>query len=184
MESTELNKMLRGELYNPEELCSLRLRAQHLVKSYNESSPAEVLNRKRILVSLSEGGIKESATVVPPFYCDYGFNLNIGENCFINYNCVLLDCNQISLGNNVLLGPSVQIYTAEHPTDPQTRLSGLEFAKPVSIGENVWIGGGAIVLGGVCIGSNTTIGAGSVVTKNIPSNAVAVGNPCAVVKTL
>lgn len=105
-----------------------------------------------------------------------------GENLYINYDCTILDCNTVHLGNNVLLAPKVQIYTAYHPTDPQLRLSGKELAAPVTIGDNVWLGGGVIVCPGVAIGSNVTIGAGSVVTKDIPDNVVAVGNPCRVIK--
>jgi maltose O-acetyltransferase len=120
---------------------------------------------------------------VPPFHCDYGCNIYADESLYMNYGCVILDCNKVEIGKNVLFAPYVQIYTAYHPTDPKLRLLG-ELASPVKIGNNVWIGGGAIICPGVTIGDNTTIGAGSVVVKDIPNDVVAVGNPCKIIRHL
>ena len=125
------------------------------------------------------GHFGEGAVVKPNIRCDYGYN--IGARSFINYDCVLLDCNRISIGEEVQIAPGVHVYTATHPVDAQTRRSGLEYALPVAIGDGVWLGGGAIVCPGVTIGENTVVGAGSVVTHSLPANVVAVGNPCRVV---
>ena len=122
--------------------------------------------------------------VEPPFYCDYGSQIHVGHRVTINFNCVVLDCATVRIGDHVLLGPSVQIYTAEHPVDPGERRHGLESAAPVMIGENVWIGGGAIVCPGVTLGADTTVGAGSVVVRGIPPGVLAVGNPCHGVRRL
>lgn len=119
-----------------------------------------------------------------PFMCDYGYNIEIGDNVFINYNCTMLDCNKIKIGNNVLIAPNVQFYAATHPVEYEIRLQELEMAYPIIVEDNVWIGGGAIICPGVKIGKNTVIGAGSVVVKDIPANCVAVGNPCKVIKHL
>jgi maltose O-acetyltransferase len=121
--------------------------------------------------------------IQPSFRCDYGYNLLIGRNVFINYDCVFLDCNRITIGDDVQIGPAVQIYTAQHPTDAETRRSGLESALPVTVGDNVWIGGGAILCPGVTIGADTVIGAGSVVTRDLPPGVIAVGNPCRVLRS-
>ena len=120
----------------------------------------------------------------PPFYCDYGYNIKIGDVFFANFGCVILDVNRVEIGDNVLIGPNVQIYTATHPVDPAERLSLLETSKPIRIGNNVWIGGGSILCPGIRIGNNSSIGAGSVVTKDIPDNVVAVGNPCRVIREI
>eukprot|EP01069_Polyplicarium_translucidae_P000708 Polyplicarium_translucidae@DN1362_c0_g1_i1.p2 len=116
--------------------------------------------------------------------CDYGGNISFGNNFYANYGCVILDANCVTIGNNVKFGPNVQIYAATHPTSPKMRVAGLEMAYPIEIGDNVWLGGGTIVLAGVKIGSNSTIGAGSVVTRDIPANVVAAGNPCRVIRTI
>ncbi len=119
-----------------------------------------------------------------PFYCDYGYNIEVGDNFYANFGCVILDVNRVTIGDNVLLAPNVQIYTAGHPVDPEKRLTGKEYGKPVFIGNNVWIGGGVIICPGVKIGDNVTIGAGSVITRDIPNNTIAVGNPCKVIKSV
>ncbi|KAJ2720760.1 hypothetical protein H4R23_004674, partial [Coemansia sp. Cherry 401B] len=124
----------------------------------------------------------DKAIIESPVYFDYGKNLHVGKEFYMNYNCTILDCARVDIGDNVLFGPSVQVYTAEHPVDPAERLTGLESARPIKIGNNVWVGGGAIILPGVTIGSGVTIGAGSVVTKDIPDNVVVVGNPARIVK--
>ncbi len=130
------------------------------------------------------GKIGAGFWIEPPFYCDYGFNIEAGDNVFINFDCVFLDCNKILLGDNIQIAPKVQIYTATHPLNAAERIKGPEFALPVKIGCNCWIGGGAIICPGVEIGDNTTIGAGSVVTKNVPAGVLAAGNPCRVIRTV
>lgn len=182
-EKTEREKMLNGELYlaTDEELTKMHLKARQLLNNFNFSLPSDISDRICPIESLF-GSIGNNFTVRPPFYCDYGCHIFAGDNLYINYDCTILDCNTVHLGNNVLLAPKVQIYTAYHPTEPELRLTGKELADPITIGDNVWLGGGVIVCPGVTIGSNVTIGAGSVVTKDIPDNVVAVGNPCRVIK--
>lgn len=180
---TELEKMLANELYfaaDPE-LASMTRTAQNLTHAFNLSLPAEIEKRREIVQQLF-GAVGQGFEIRPPFYCDYGCHIYAQENLYINFDCVILDCNKVYLGRNVLLAPKVQIYTAYHPLDPEIRKSGLELAAPIAIGDDVWIGGGAIICPGVTIGSNTTIGAGSVVTKDIPANVVAAGNPCRVIR--
>jgi len=185
VDKTEREKMLSGELYlaSDIELMEMHQAAKNLIRQLNFSEPEDVNSRIQITKRLF-GRIGNNFSIEPPFYCDYGCHIVAGDNLYINYDCTILDCNMVYLGNNVLIAPKVQIYTASHPTDPQIRLSGKEFAEPVTIGDNVWLGGGAIVCPGVSIGNNVTIGAGSVVTKDIPNNVVAVGNPCRVIKVL
>ena len=180
---TEREKMLNGELYlaTDEELTTMHFIARRLLHDFNLAAPNKVDRQKELILSLF-GNLGDNFTVRPPFRCDYGCHIFAGNNLYINYDCTILDCNTVHLGNDVLLAPKVQIYTAYHPTDPELRLTGKELASPVTIGDNVWLGGGVIVCPGVTIGSNVTIGAGSVVTKDIPDNVVAVGNPCRVIK--
>lgn len=184
-QKTEREKMLSGELYlaTDEELTRMHLKARKLVHQFNFSEPSLVNLRIQIVKRLF-GNIGAKFTVKPPFYCDYGSHVFAGNNLYINYDCTILDCHKVHLGNDVLLAPKVQIYTAYHPTEPKLRLTGKELAAPVKIGDNVWLGGGVIVCPGVTIGSNVTIGAGSVVAKDIPDNVVAVGNPCRVIKSV
>ena len=184
-EKTEREKMLDGELYlaTDEELTRMHINARQLLHSFNFSHPNELERQKELIYGLF-GEVGDNFTVKPPFYCDYGCHITAGNNLYINYDCTILDCNRVDLGNNVLLAPKVQIYTAYHPTDPEIRLTGKEYAAPVIIGDNVWLGGGVIVCPGVKIGKNVTIGAGSVVTKDLPDNVVAAGNPCRVVKEI
>lgn len=180
--SSEKDKMLKGLFYNAkdEQLVRERDRARRLLYEFNHLSPDEKERKREIIRKLIKA--KGSFHIEAPFYCDYGYNIEVGENFFASFGCVILDVNKVTIGDNVLLGPYVQIYTASHPTDPIKRLSGEEFGKPVVIGNNVWIGGGAIICPGVKIGNNVTIGAGSVVTKSLPDNIVAVGNPCRIIK--
>ena len=175
---TDKQKMLAGELYRASvpELTAERLRAQTLLHRFNQSSPAGSQTRDLILRDLL-GRCGDGVTIQPHFHCDYGYNISIGAGTFINFDCVFLDCNRIILGEDVQVAPGVHLYTATHPLDPATRRSGLELALPITIADNVWLGGGVIVCPGVSIGENTVIGAGSVVTYDIPPNVVAVGNP-------
>lgn len=182
---TEKEKMLSGELYNAldEELSDERLHARLLLKALNDSREDEVQKRKAILDDLLPNAEKD-LWIQPPFYCDYGTNMYVGEKVFFNFNCVVLDVMPVTIGSRTLFGPNVQIYTATHPLHFKERASGLEYAKPVNIGEDVWIGGSAVICPGISIGDRTVIGAGSVVTKDIPSDVFAAGNPCRVVRGL
>ena len=179
---TECDKMLAGELYNAndEVLKQMRVKARALMKEYNQT-PFDKEIRSSLLKQLL-GKMGNNADIQTPFFCDYGCYIEVGDNFFANFNCVFLDCNYIKMGDNVFLGPNVQIYTAHHPVIASERIKGPELASPVIIGDNVWIGGSSVICAGVTIGSNTTIGAGSVVVKNIPANVVAVGNPCKVIR--
>lgn len=183
MAKTEREKMLANQPYVSSDpaLVALRQVAQQQIHRLNTTAPTLGHQRQAIVQGLF-GRLGAGFEIVPPFYCDYGCHIQAGNNLYINFNCTILDCSWVTLGDNVLLAPNVQIYTAYHPTDPATRLTGVEMAAPVTIGNNVWIGGGAIICPGVTIGDNTTIGAGSVVTKSIPTNCVAVGNPCRVMR--
>ncbi len=181
---TEKEKMLAGELYTPldEELTRERERAQHLLQDYNNTLQTQGTQRGELLSQLL-GHVGETLTIQPPFHCDYGSNIHFGEACFVNMNCVILDVCRVQIGNHVLLGPAVQIYTAGHPLDFQLRREK-EFGKAVTIGDDVWIGGGAIICPGVTIGPRTVIGAGSVVTHDLPADVMAAGNPCRIIKSL
>lgn len=178
----EKDKMLKGQYYNPndDQLVKEREYARKLLYEYNHTHPNDREKAQEIMRRLIIA--KGSFHIEAPFYCDYGYNIVVGDNFYANFGCVILDVNKVTIGDNVLLGPYVQIYTAAHPMDPVKRLSGLEFGQPITIGDNVWIGGGAIICPGVKIGSNVTIGAGSVVTKDLPDNIVAVGNPCRIIR--
>ena len=182
---TEKQKMLTGELYDPldEELSAERLQTRLLLKQLNDSREDQVKERNNILERLLPRAGKD-LWIQPPFYCDYGTNIEVGEKVFFNFNCVVLDVMKVQIGNRTLIGPNVQIYTATHPLEHRERASGFELARPVSIGEDVWIGGGAIICPGVSIGDRTVIGAGSVVTKDMPSDVFAAGNPCKVIREL
>jgi maltose O-acetyltransferase len=182
---TEKEKMLANELYRASdpELAAESQYAFHLTRLYNGEAAENLEQRSELLKQLL-GRVGKNPFIVPPFHCDYGRNIYIGDNFYMNYGGVILDCNLVHIGDNVLCAPYVQIDTAYHPVDPAVRLTGLELAAPITIGNNVWIGGGAIICPGVTIADNVTIGAGSVVTKDIPANVVAVGNPCKVLRTL
>jgi maltose O-acetyltransferase len=185
MEKTEKQKMLAGELYLAEdpELVADSRRASRLLQKYNSTSVDQQEQRQQILQELF-GKLGENTKIVPPFHCDYGSNIYAGNRLYMNYGCVILDCNIVEIGDNVLCAPYVQIYTAYHPVEPEIRLTGRELAASIQIGNNVWIGGSAIICPGVKIGDNTTIGAGSVVVKDIPANVVAAGNPCRIIRYL
>jgi len=182
---TEKQKMLSGELYDPldNQLIEERLQARLLIKELNDSGEDQVEKRAKALKALiPDSG--ESIWIQPPFYCDYGSNIVLGDNVFFNFNCVVLDVMKVEIGSRTLIGPNVQIYTATHPLNYRERAAGVEFAKPVTIGKDVWIGGSAVICPGVRIGDRTVIGAGSVVTKDLPSNVFAAGNPCKVIREL
>lgn len=184
-EKTEKQKMLAGELYYPfdPELASESKRARRLLRMYNATTEEEPELRSQIIKDLF-GKVGAEVEIVPPFHCDYGSNIYAGNGLYMNYGCVILDCNTVHIGENVLCGPYVQIYTATHPIEPKIRQTKLELAIRISIGNNVWIGGNAIICAGVTIGDNTTIGAGSVVVKDIPANVVAAGNPCRIIRSI
>jgi maltose O-acetyltransferase len=181
---TEREKMLVGELYDPldPELVAARTRARDLCWDLNATRDAEDEKRRRILLDLfGTGG--DSVWMQPPFYCDYGTHIHLGHRVFFNFNCIVLDVCEVHIGSYTLFGPAVQIYTATHPMDAQLRRSQ-EAGKPIHIGDDVWVGGGALIMPGVTIGSRTVIGAGSVVTKDVPDGVYAAGNPCRVVRAL
>jgi maltose O-acetyltransferase len=182
---TEKEKMLAGELYDALDatLVEDRLRTRLLIKRFNdtrEDEPDERAAALRALIPHTGTGL----WIQPPFYCDYGFNMIVGERVFFNFNCVVLDVTYVTIGSRTLFGPNVQIYTATHPMDHKERASGLEGAKPITIGEDVWVGGSAVICPGVTIGDRSVIGAGSVVTRDIPADVFAAGNPCKVIRSL
>lgn len=185
MAKTEREKMLAGELYvaSDPELHAAHLRAQALLARFNATKADAVQGRRALLTELCAGFGAESV-VKPTFRCDYGFNLSIGARAFVNYDCTFLDCNTITIGDEVQIAPGVHIYTCTHPLDAQQRRAYLELAEPVTIADGVWLGGGTIVCPGVTIGENTVVGAGSVVTRSLPANVLAVGNPCRVIRQL
>ncbi|MFB9865534.1 sugar O-acetyltransferase [Rufibacter immobilis] len=182
---SEKEKMLFGELYNAldPELSQERLRARLLLKQLNDSREDQTEERINILKELIPNA-GEELWIQPPFYCDYGSNLYLGDKVFFNFNCVVLDVMPVTIGSRTLMGPNVQLYTATHPMHYRERASGLESAKPITIGEDVWLGGSVVVCPGVNIGSRSVIGAGSVVTKDIPADVFAAGNPCRVIRSL
>jgi maltose O-acetyltransferase len=181
---SERQKMLAGELYDPfdAELVSTRERARDLCQALNATREADQEVRRRILSELfGKGG--ETVWMQPPFYCDYGSNIELGERVFFNFNCVVLDVCPVRIGDYTLFGPAVQIYTAMHPFNAALRRRQ-EFGKAIEIGSDVWVGGGALILPGVRIGSRAVIGAGSVVTRDIPDGVFAAGNPCRVIRKI
>jgi len=183
---TEKEKARQGLLYDAnydEELLAERRRCKELCFQFNQLSPLKELEQKEIIGKLF-GKTKENFCVTAPFYCDYGYNIEIGENFYSNHNLVILDGAKVKIGDNVFIAPNCCITTAGHPINIDERNRGLEYAYPIKIGNNVWIGAGVNILPGVTIGDNVTIGAGSVVNKSIPANSIAVGNPCKVIKTI
>ncbi len=178
---SERQKMISGLPYDPgdPELQADQIAARQWMARYNAAmgaSPAE----RRDLLRQKMGEVGEGAIIRPPFHCDYGYNIRLGRGAFLNFNCIILDVCEVEIGDQTQIGPAVQILTADHPGDPAQRAEGVEFGKPVTIGRNVWIGGGAIILPGVTIGDDAVIGAGSVVTRDVPEGATAVGNPARV----
>lgn len=181
---TEKDKMIAGELYNAndETLVKDRRSAKRLLRVLNVTEYLVTKTAKKIIKELIPNS-STSLYIEPPFHCDYGYNIFCGERVYFNVNCVVLDVAKVNIGNDVMFAPGVQIYTATHPIDKELRKT-LEFGKEITIGNDVWIGGGSIILPGVTIGNNCVIGAGSVVTKSIPDNSMAVGNPAKVVKQI
>ena len=182
---TEKEHMLSGQLYLADDIQLRRERhnTQKLLNQYNQFLPSESSRRKRLIRRIIPHAGK-NCSVYPPFYCDYGTNIYIGDNFFANRNCFMLDVTNISIGDNVMIGPNVMILAASHPLDSLQRQEGYGIGLEVSIGNNVWIGAGSIINPGVNIGNNSVIGSGSVVSKDIPACVVAAGNPCRVIKTI
>lgn len=177
--------MIAGEMYDPldPELVNERRKARLMLQALNQSGEDKPEERARIIRELLPNSSPD-IWLQPPFYCDYGYNLKIGERVFFNFNCIVLDVAPVTIGARTLIGPNVQIYTATHPLDCVERSSGREYAKPITIGEDVWIGGSAVLCPGITIGDRSVIGAGSVVTRDIPSGVFAAGNPCRVIKSI
>jgi maltose O-acetyltransferase len=185
---TEKQKMLAGELYRPgdPELTADRRRCGELLRRLRTEPEPELESDSARSALLAEllGHLGDDANIVAPFACDYGYNIRVGAGAFVNCNAVFLDCAAITVGDRAQIGPAVQLLAADHPTDPEVRKRGLESAKPISIGEDAWLGGGVIVLPGVSVGARSVIGAGSVVTRDVLENVVAAGNPCRVLRAL
>ena len=180
---SEKEKMLNGDYYNPMdiELRDERFKAKTLCYEYNKLAPIDELKRIDLIECIFNRKVY-NCKIEPNFFCDYGYNIEIKDNFYSNHNLVLLDANKIIFGSNVFVGPNCGFYTPIHPFEKDKRNKGLEKALPIIVEDNVWIGGNVTVLAGVTIGENSVIGAGSVVTKNIPKNSVAVGNPCKVIR--
>lgn len=177
--------MIAGDMYDPldNELAADRVNTRLLLQKFNETREDQLEERTRILQQLIPHAAPD-LWLQPPFYCDYGYNMHVGERVFFNFNCVVLDVAPVTIGNRTMFGPNVQIYTATHPMDAIERSLGREYAKPIRIGDDVWIGGSAVICPGVSIGNRSVIGAGSVVTKNIPDDVFAAGNPCKVIRAI
>jgi len=177
---TERELQQAGHLYMlNEELLAAHQNSKRITRLLNATLETEVARRKELVQELfAEAG--PGSYIEPPFYCDYGYNVKVGENFYCNYDCVFLDCGHITIGDHVMFGPKVSLYTASHPIDAAVRKYHHDLGIPITIGDNVWIGGNTVVCPGVTIGENTVIGAGSVVTHDIPANVVAAGNPCRV----
>lgn len=183
--TTDKEKMLAGEPYLAfcDELVRDRDRAKEVLYEYNHLRPSATEQRTGLLKQFL-GSTRQQLLIEQPFYCDYGYNIHVGENFYANMGCTILDEAKVTFGDNVLLAPNVSIYTAGHPVNVARRVAGWEYAYPVTVGNNVWIGGNVVILPGVSIGDNSIIGGGSVVTKDIPANVIAVGNPCKVLRAL
>ena len=180
---SEKEKMLAGEWFDPrdEELTADRDRATLLMHRLNAECPGHDAAYRAALRELCPNA---AGFIRAPFYCDYGYNIHLGKNFYANHNCVILDCAKVTFGDHVMVGPNCGFYTACHPIDPQQRREGVEFARPITVGNDVWFGGSCTVLPGVTIGDGCVIGAGSVVTRDIPANTVAAGNPCRVLRSI
>ncbi len=180
---TEKAKMLAGELYRAAdpELRAERAATQLWLSEYNAAVAASIAERRELL-QRRLGYVGANVDVRSPFFCDYGFNIRIGDGAFLNFNCIILDVAQVTIGEGAQIGPAVQIYAADHPRDPELRRSGLELGRPVEIGRNTWIGGGAIILPGVTIGDDAVVGAGTVVTHDVATGVTVIGNPARVIR--
>ena len=182
---TEKKRMLEGKMYNPMDVQLVKERHEarilfQKINSLNENSKEE---RNKLLYDLIKNAGK-NLWIEPPFYCDYGYNIKAGDHVFMNFNCCILDVAEVYLGNHVMIGPNVQIYTATHPLEYELRNSGKEFAKPITIGNNVWIGGNAVICPDVTLGNNVVVGAGAIVTKSFPDDVFIAGNPARVIKVI
>jgi maltose O-acetyltransferase len=182
---SQRDRMLAGELYiaDDPQLAADNLRALTLTREFNASDPADPKARLALLRELF-GSLGEDTEIRPPLYCDYGYQTHIGARCFINFGVVLLDVATIRIGDDVQVGPNVQFLTPTHPVEAEARRAKWEAAKPITVGDNVWLGGGVIICPGVSIGENTVVGAGAVVVRNLPANVIAVGNPAQVIRSL
>lgn len=182
---TQRERMLAGDLYiaDDPELARDYLRAMALMERFNGSSAADPGLRRRLLEDLL-GGLGEGSEIRPPMYCDYGYQIHVGARTFVNFGLMALDVARIVIGDDVQIGPNVQLLTPTHPTDAELRRAKWEAARPITIGDNAWLGGGAIVLAGVVVGENAIVGAGAVVTRDVPPSTVALGNPARVVRSL
>lgn len=182
---TELELMNAGELhyFDDKEINELSLRAQELIEKYNAVPANDDTTRWEILKDLL-GKLGSWSAIKPPFHCDYGKFIEMGDGCFINYDCIILDACKVEIGNNVFIGPRTCIYSASHPIDASVRTAGYDISKPVTICDNVWIGGNVVVNPGVTVGEGSVIGSGSVITKDIPPNVIAAGNPCRVIREI
>lgn len=185
MTKSEKEKMLDGEMYSPfsEILTKDREKCKTLCCEYNSLHPNSIVEKYEIIKKLFKN-TGDTFTIEPNFWCDYGYNISIGDNFYSNHNLTILDCAEVTFGDNVFIGPNTSFYTAEHPIDAEERNKGIEFAKPIKVGDNVWIGGSVTVLSGVTIGDNSVIAAGAVVTKNVPEDCVVSGCPAKIVKRL
>lgn len=183
---TEKEKMLAGVLYDAnydEELKAERMRCKDLCFDFNNTRPSQTGRQAELLRQII-GTVEEDCRVTAPFWCDYGYNIHLGDRFYANHNCVMLDAASITFGSDVYVGPDCGFYTSGHPLEADLRNTGLEYAHPITVGDNVWIGGGVHVMPGVTIGDNVVIGSGSIVTRDIPSGVVAVGNPCKVLRAI
>ena len=183
--NTEWNKMLSGEVYDAldSEVIERLCKARELVADFNRIAPNDDQAKEKALRQLL-GKCGKAPHVNQPFYCDYGCNIEVGDNFFANFGFTVLDEARVIIGDNAFIGPNVSMYTPCHPTSPKKRNTGVQWAKPIKIGNSVWIGGSVTILPGVTIGDNCTIGAGSVITKDVPANSIAVGNPCRVIRKI
>ena len=182
---TEWERMQKGLVYNDfdQDLFNKRVEAKKLFKAYNKTDDEEIDLRNKIMKQLFKN-VGENVWIEPDFRCEFGKNITIGDNVYINFGCIILDCSEVTIGSHTLLGPNIGLYAANRSTDATERINGGCYGKPIHIGNNVWLGGDVKVLQGVTIGDNTIIGAGSIVTKDIPDNVIAVGNPCKVIRKI
>lgn len=182
---TEWERMQKGLVYNDfdQDLFNKRVEAKKLFKAYNKTDDEEIDLRNKIMKQLFKN-VGENVWIEPDFRCEFGKNITIGDNVYINFGCIILDCSEVTIGSHTLLGPNIGLYAANHSTDATERINGGCYGKPIHIGNNVWLGGDVKVLQGVTIGDNTIIGAGSIVTKDIPDNVIAVVNPCKVIRKI
>ncbi|KAF9337845.1 hypothetical protein BG006_002210 [Podila minutissima] len=189
LDQTQKQRMLDTKVYNAADplLVLERQRARDITAVYNATSqntPEELLKREALLYLLTRGQLGKGCWIEPPFNCDYGCNITMGEKVYMNFNCVILDCGYVEIGDSTFFAPNVQLFGAAHPLNPEIRSSGIEFGMPIKIGKYVWVGGGAIICPGVTIGDGVTIGAGAVVTKNVPAYTVVGGNPAKIIRVL